>query len=100
MKLPILTLALLLAAGCNQRPQSTASNQAPQPTATPALPQRWEYLVKTVDEDDLNAETERMINALGAEGWELISVSPARSKLFPEPKFNHYSRCFFKRRKP
>ena len=49
----------------------------------------WEYLVLTDRYDDSARSDQQRFNALGADGWELVSVEP-----HPD-----WRRFYFKRRK-
>jgi len=97
MKLPLAVLCLLLAVGCNQRP---AASVQPAPTPGPTPRPEWEYRVEVIEEDGPKTDIENVLRPAGAQGWELVAVSPVRSGLSDAPRVNHYSYAYFKRRKP
>jgi hypothetical protein len=61
-------------------PQMTIPDRSEHEQFSPAMvyvrqPARWEYRRLVRDLDDGDAFTEEELNALGAEGWELVSVT-------------------------
>ncbi len=76
----------------NQVPGSFAAPTSPYAGAPD--PEQWEYniIVKKVDGVDAPAYADPL-NQLGAQGWELVSVTPGNAMV------KHYV-YFFKRRRP
>lgn len=93
---PFALLCLLLTVGCND-PRPVAVQPAPTPGPTPRT--EWEYRVEIIEEDGPKTDIENMLRPAGAQGWELVSVSPIRSKIDVLRKTDHYSYAYFKRRK-
>ncbi len=54
---------------------------------------KWEYLVEEMDNGD--EESQDLLNKLGDEGWELISVTPA---VYDDGRCE-FEKAFLKRKK-
>ena len=77
-------------AAAPQPPVPQAPAAQPQTPTTPAAPAAtntagaWEY--KVADTSMTNRLLETFLNQQGAEGWELVSVSPKGVAIFKRPK--------------
>ena len=58
-------------------PKPIADAPATEPKATPAV-QQWEYAVTAVS----NVESQKTLNSLGMEGWELVTVAQQENHVF------------------
>jgi len=74
-------LALLFIVGCATG--GVAAQLVVPPVRAGTSPTRWEYQCASVgtvwlDADEMAAATKATLNKLGAAGWELASVAPAK----------------------
>lgn len=72
---PILILVALLFIGSSADAVLAQENAKEKP-APPAM--KWEYKVMNVEDNP--AETNRVLNKLGEDGWELVGITPGRSR--------------------
>jgi hypothetical protein len=66
--------------GFEQLPRGPVNFQMPIVYERVAEPQRWEYHTVSLDPREDEPLDERALNALGGEGWMLVSVIQARGE--------------------